>query len=76
MTEVSVVPAAEGWAVRSDAIDNEMIFKSGARAEAAARRVAQALAAAGQAVKLRVHLRDGTLAGRFVVAPPPEPAGA
>jgi len=75
MTEVSVVPAAEGWAVRSDAIDNEMIFKSGARAEAAARRVAQALAAAGQAVKLHIHLRDGALAARFVV-PPPEPAGA
>lgn len=69
MKTVSVTPADLGWAVRSDGIDNEMIFRSGARAEAAGRRVAQALAAAGFPVKLHVHARDGSLAGRFVCPP-------
>lgn len=77
MEVVSVVPAECGWAVRSNAICNEMLFSQGGRAERAARRLAHALAARGEYVELRVHLKDGWLAGRFVCpppAPPPVPA--
>ena len=56
METVSVVPAGSGWAVRSPAIANEMLFRSGARAERAARRLAAALAARGDYVELRIHL--------------------
>lgn len=78
MEVVSVVPAESGWAVRSNAISNEMLFRHGSRAERAARRLAHALAARGEFVELRIYLRDGSLAGRFVCpppAPPPRPAG-
>lgn len=73
METVSVVPAGSGWAVRSPAIANEMLFRSGARAERAARRLAAALTARGDYVELRIHLRTGELAGRFL-CPPPSPA--
>lgn len=79
MEVVSVVPADCGWAVRSNAICNEMLFRQGGRAERAARRLAHALAARGEYVELRVHARDGSLAGRFVCpppSPPPRPAPA
>jgi hypothetical protein len=70
MQTVSVVPADVGWAVRSDAIDNEMMFISGAKAEESARRLAQALAKAGDLVEVRIHVRGGDLAGRFFCLPP------
>ena len=34
---ISVVPAGNGWAVRSPSFENEMMFVAGAKAEAAAR---------------------------------------
>ena len=34
--QILVAPAGEGWAVRSEAFDNELIFEAGGRAEAAA----------------------------------------
>jgi len=75
METVFVVPAESGWAVRSQAIENEMLFRSGARAERAARRLAHALAARGEYVELSIHLKTGELAGRFVCPPPgPHPA--
>ncbi len=73
MEVVSIVPAESGWAVRSNAISNEMLFRHGSRAERAARRLAHALAARGEFVELRVHLKDGSLAGRFVCPPPSPP---
>lgn len=68
MQTVSVVPAENGWAVQSDAIDNAMLFRSGAKAEAAARRLARALAQRGVPVEILIHLRNGEKAGRFLVA--------
>lgn len=62
MKRVSVLPAEAGWVVRSDAIANEQLFLSGRRAEAAGRRLVQALQAAGEPACLEVHLRDGGLA--------------
>lgn len=69
MHTVRVMPTDAWWVVRSDAIDNDLMFKSGARAEEAAKRLAVALASAGDPVKLHIHSRDGTIAGRFVCAP-------
>ena len=69
MQVVSVMPAESGWSVKSNAIANEMLFRNGGRAERAARRLAHALAARGEFVELRIHLRDGSLAGRFVCPP-------
>ena len=46
-----------------------MVFRSGAKAEDAARRLAQALADAGEFVEIDVVLRDGRRAARFVCAP-------
>lgn len=69
MRSVRVTPAGTGWAVHCDDIDNEMMFRSGAKAEAAARRLAQALADAGEPVEIEIHLRDGGHAARFVCVP-------
>jgi hypothetical protein len=63
---ISVQPFGDGWSVRSDAFDSEMMFLSGAKAEAAARRLADKLAKGGESSEIRIFLRDGQLAGSFV----------
>jgi hypothetical protein len=63
---ILVLPHLHGWAVRSAAFENDMLFRSGAKAEAAARRLGRNLADHGQSCEIRVVLRDGTIAGRFV----------
>ena len=76
MRVVSVWPAENGWEVRSDAIENDQVFSSGSKAETAARRLAVALAYAGEDVSVHVHLRDGALAGtRMVWAEDPRRGG-
>jgi len=72
MERVVVEPLATGWAVRTGAFDNLMVFRSGGAAEQAGRTVALALAATGQAAELRLRLKDGSTAGRFVCLPPTE----
>lgn len=64
---ISVQPFGDGWSVRSDAFDSEMMFLSGAKAEAAARRLAGKLTRGGQSTEIRIFLRDGQLAGRVVL---------
>lgn len=66
---ISVMPADRGWMVRSEAFENDMVFLSGAKAEAAARRLGLKLADEGEAAEIRIFLRDGSLAGRFACAP-------
>jgi len=66
---VSVIPVSGGWAVNALAIAAPMVFFSGAKAEAAARRLAETLAHRGETAEIRIFLRDGSLAGRFVCAP-------
>lgn len=63
---ISVQPMGDGWSVRSEAFDSEMMFLSGAKAEAAARRLAETLARNGETAEIRIFLRDGRLAGRVV----------
>lgn len=68
--EISVTPAAGGgWQVEHDGDIEPTLFLSGARAEDAARRLAEAMAEAGQLAQIRITLRDGTLAGRFICTP-------
>jgi hypothetical protein len=64
---ISVKPVGDGWSVQSDAFDSEMMFLSGAKAEAAARLLAGTLAKSGESAEIRIFLRDGALAGRFAV---------
>lgn len=70
---ISVEPAGEAWTVKADHLANEMMFDTGRQAELSARRLAERLASAGKAAELRIHLRDGSLAGRFIW-PPETPA--
>jgi len=65
---ICVEPLAGGWAVRQGAVENPQLFISGAKAEDAAMRLGASLAKAGEATEIRVYLRDGSLAGRFVCA--------
>lgn len=66
---IRVGPAQEGWCVEADGLSTALMFCSGGRAEAAARDLASAFAAAGEHSEVRVFLRDGSLAGRYVCAP-------
>ena len=62
---ISVAPAGEGWAVRSEVLEGDLTFDHGARAEAAARALADRYAEAGGHAEVEIYLRDGALAGRF-----------
>ncbi|MDB5447461.1 MAG: hypothetical protein JWQ97_2778 [Phenylobacterium sp.] len=64
--KITVVPAGDGWAVRSPGFDNEMLFQAGAKAEAAARALARRFAQDGVSTEVAIFLRDGALAGSFV----------
>ena len=64
---ISVKPAGDGWSVQSDAFDSEMMFLSGAKAEQAARRLANTLAKSGQTSEIHIFLRDGAMAGRVEI---------
>jgi hypothetical protein len=60
---ISVLPLGDGWSLQLDAFDSEMMFLSGAKAEAAARRLADTLARNGESSEIRIFSRDGRLAG-------------
>ena len=67
MKAIEIVSAEGCWMVRSDAIENELFFMSGASAESAAVRLAQGLVDAGESAQVEIYVRDGSLARRFVV---------
>ena len=54
--------------MRQPAVENAQVFASGAKAEDAARFLGARLADAGRQTEIRVYLRGGHLAGRFVCA--------
>lgn len=68
MCVIDVRPFGQGWTVRGEQIDNDLVFRSGRAAEQAARHLADRLAKAGMPTKVRIHLRDGTLGGCFLPA--------
>ncbi len=61
--QISVAPEGEGWAVRSDLLQDDMTFDQGGRAEAAARVLADNWARSGRPAEVRIFLRDGSEAG-------------
>jgi hypothetical protein len=63
---ISVAPTGDGWAVWSDTLNEAMVFDAGAHAERAARALAAEHAADGGQAEVRIFLRDGALAGRFL----------
>jgi len=65
MQVITIAPAANGWSVAVAGVANAMMFRSGALAEDAARRLAQRLADAGQDAKIQYQLRDGSRGPRF-----------
>jgi hypothetical protein len=60
---ISVAPVGEDWAIQSDALPEDLVFRSGGRAETAARDLARRRAADGQAAEVRIFVRGGALAG-------------
>lgn len=70
---IKVEPRGRDWTVKSDLLDSEMTFQSGAAAEAAARVLADKTAKAGQVAEIEIYLRDGALAGRLTCPPRPAP---
>jgi hypothetical protein len=69
MVTIQVSPLETGWRVSADTLANDMVFQSGAAAEAAARRLAIALAESGAGADLRITLRDGSRGPRLVWPP-------
>ncbi|CAN7567590.1 hypothetical protein LJR219_004115 [Phenylobacterium sp. LjRoot219] len=66
MRRIAVTALSDGWKVTIDDIANDMIFRSGRQAERAARKLADRLARAGMESEIQLHLRDGSLAAKFV----------
>lgn len=60
-----VQPLAEGWSVVCSGLE-PLVFRSGGRAEAAARRLALALTRLGRAIEVRVLDRARNLVGTQV----------
>lgn len=69
MRAVVVEPFGDVWSVRVDETEPQL-FTRGREAEGAAKKISEALAAAGDHVELHLYLRDGQLAARFVCLPP------
>jgi hypothetical protein len=70
MRLISVTALNADWSVQADGLDNDMVFRSGARAEAAALRLGEQLATAGERCEIRIHDRTDKLVGRIVCGPP------
>ncbi len=66
MQIIEVRPLGDGWALSVEGLSADLVFAAGSAAELAARRLARRLAAAGKPSELRIRLRDGSLAGRFL----------
>jgi hypothetical protein len=64
---ISVTPAQGGWTVSAEPFANPMAFLSGAKAEAAARSLAEKIIRRGELAEIRVVLRDGSLEVRSPV---------
>lgn len=66
MRKIEVRALPDGWRIAVEGVANDIIFRSGRAAEGAARRLAWRLARAGETSEIRLYLRDGTLAARFL----------
>jgi hypothetical protein len=70
MQTITVKPIGDrNWIVEYSGAQNPQIFATGGLAEREAKRLAEALAKAGNYARISVYLRDGSLAGSFVAIP-------
>lgn len=76
MNVMTIKPLSCGWALGVTGLAADMLFLSGAAAEQAARRLAERLATEGMASKLVIHLKDGSVGGRFLFPPAMESLAA
>lgn len=75
---VMVRPTGAGWCVEAEFLAAPLMFTSGGKAEATAKRLAEALAATGKWAEIQVFAKDWKLAGRCACPPqvPPDDFGA
>ena len=67
MTEViTVAPSRGAWTVGQWAENSPQTFRSGATAQAAARQLGDAIARGGKPAEVRILMRDGSVAKRFL----------
>lgn len=66
MHKIDVKPLSTGWMIEVDEIQNPQVFRSGRRAETAARALAGRLASFGEESQVSIYLRDGSMGGQFV----------
>jgi hypothetical protein len=66
---IRVAPTESGWRVHSQLLSIDQHFQSGAKAEAAAKALAEGLAGEGVPSEIHIFLRDGTQGGTFICAP-------
>ena len=66
---IKVEPYGKDWKVWSETLDEDMMFQSGAAAEAAARLLADAAAKACGSAEVQIYLRDGSLGARLTYPP-------
>ncbi len=66
---ISVQPFADRWTLSSSALDLDLSFETGARAERAARQLLAELLGEGHAAELHIYLKDGSRAGRLLGRP-------
>jgi len=71
MCTIEVAPAPGGWQVTLPLVANAMFYRSGRAAEAAARTLAARLARRGLTSRLKIYLRDGSLAAEAPVVGEP-----
>ena len=69
MRQLTVRPLPFGWALSLPGAAEDIVYRTGGAAETAARCLAERLAAHGEAVKLVVRLKDGSLGGRYLFPP-------
>ena len=69
MRLLEIQPLPMGWSLSVSGVPSAMLFRSGAEAEAAARRLGARLGRHGEPAKLVVRLRDGSIGGRFLFPP-------
>lgn len=69
---IKVAHLGRNWRVTSGGIETEMVFQSGATAEAAARLLANQTVKRGRTVQTEIFLKDGALAGRLQCPPLPD----
>lgn len=68
---IVVAPTEGGWRVHSQSLSIDQHFQSGAKAEAAAKALAEGLAGEGVPSEIHIFLRDGSQGGVFICAPAP-----